>query len=194
GAAASIARLMASVSSVFPSPVAPKARTLKSPARSAGCAEPACCAPAISGIANPVPANPAAAWRKLRLELASIGIRGRLLIQSQRALPDAAALRPRPLHTRAGLASPCLGERRHVRERAVRAELRQRVLVCFGQQPRGFGTVDPCPNLRESQEESLVRRKSTSFLGRFSFGSVQEGGVRDREPAQVGDAFTLHQL
>src|SRR5205085_8939497 len=71
-------------------------------------------------------------------------------------LPNLAALVRGANHRVADLALESLREGRHVRERAVDAEARERVRVGRDSQARGLGANVTGPDLRPAEDESLL--------------------------------------
>src|SRR5215210_2365384 len=80
------------------------------------------------------------------------------------SLPNLAALVGGAHHRVAGLALERLGEGRHVRERAVDAELPERVRVGGDALARGLGADVLRPDLRPPEEEALLRREARDGL------------------------------
>src|SRR5437764_13233328 len=101
-------------------------------------------------------------------------------------LPNLAALLLRANHRVADLALVGFGELRHVRERAVDAEARDRVRVGLRLKASRFGRVLLGPDLRPSKEETLLRREAVNVgRARLAFQRLLEGVVGDRQPAEV---------
>src|SRR5205807_9910465 len=104
------------------------------------------------------------------------------------ALPNLAALLLRAHHRVADLALEGFGELRHVRERPVDAEARERVRVGLRLQPRRLRRVLLGPDLRPAEEEALLRREAVNVgRARLTFQRLLEGVVGDGQPAEVCD-------
>src|SRR5260370_2804697 len=86
-------------------------------------------------------------------------------------------------------------EFRHIRERPVAAEARQRMRVGVGHQPREFESFVRAPHLRPAQEKTLLGSKAVLVRrARLALQRLFIGGVGDGQTAEIGDAFAEHQL
>src|SRR5450432_1143653 len=109
--------------------------------------------------------------------------------------PHRAHVRCRAHHRGVLLAVECLREVGHVRQRADDSKALGRVRVRLDAQTRFFGTLDAAPDLRPSQEETLLRSEAVDRLrllallsGRVLFPlRFLERGVRDLEAPEVSD-------
>src|SRR4029077_17580778 len=61
-------------------------------------------------------------------------------------------------------ASERLGKGFHVRNRSIPAEMRQRVRVCIGLQPRRLRPLIRAPHLLPTQKKPLLRREPINIL------------------------------
>src|SRR5258707_7346147 len=93
-------------------------------------------------------------------------------------------------HGVALVATESASECRYVRQRPVAAEARQWMRISVGHQASVFQAFVRAPNLRPPEKKLLLGRESV-FLRRewFIFFFQAEDGIRDRQPAKVGDAF-----
>src|SRR3546814_7071643 len=111
-----------------------------------------------------------------------------------RSLPISDPLVVRPHHRVAGLAAERLGERRHVRRRADRAELRRCVRI--GVEPHQLRLVADvaAPDPRPAQEEALVAAQAVDHrVGLAAVGRLQRV-VGEAQAAQVADVLAQGQL
>src|SRR5690606_40642252 len=151
----------------------------------------------IGGSVGGVAASVATARTGAVHEWKGPGMPGPFLEQSVIALPDHDALVLRADHRVTGLALERGRERRHVRGRADRAELRRRMRI--GVQPHlefVRGEV-AAPHRGPVDEEALVLGVAVDLLPAFATGILErllQGVVGHGQAAEVGDVLAPGQL
>src|SRR5579884_2912108 len=108
--------------------------------------------------------------------------------------PDLALVLNWTHHGVALSAIPRFGKSRHIRKRSVHTEAWEGVRVHGDQKASKLGSDILGPDLRVAEKKPLVGGEAINLRLRFRFWRLLEGGISNRQAAQVGNALTQHQL
>src|SRR5207253_913059 len=97
-------------------------------------------------------------------------------------------------HRVRGPASERCRELRHVRQRSIHAETRQRMRIGRDLQSLALFAHVLCPHLRPSEEEALFGIETVDRFAWLSFLRLPIRRVRDLQPAEVRDAFAENEV